>query len=511
MDRRFTLFAILVAAIFVANQIIYSFFFAPPPVVEADAKKVALAKAEPGKAKGDAAAGDKAVAEKPQANSAEGEAKDNRAEPRLDAAPDKPAADEDTEPAIAPQWVTLGSADPQDPYRMLVTLTNRGAAVERLELSSPRYRELEDRSGYLAHLAPDDGPGGRGAVARIVGAGTPAALAGMRAGDVILMLGDKKVGSALELEQLLKETEPFQAIKVGIERDGAAQDLTATLGRRPLEVIRPEFDSKPVDLVRPDKHDPFSFLLTIQQIDDQTIPPESVELAGLNLYGSEWEVAAASQDSVTFKKRVPKWGLEIEKTYQLEKVPADQMANPDFPAYHIWLDVKVLNTGGPVRQVAYRLEGPTGLPIEGAWYANKVSQGSMFSAAGLRDIIARFQGGKTTQVTPAEIVAPDFKGGWVDSPLYYSAVDAQYFASAVIPQKPKPGDVLFAKVEPIRVGAIPEEKGNLKLLNVSFRLDSTTQELAPNGDPLAHRFQIFAGPKRPVCSNTTSRRARMSR
>ena len=63
---------------------------------------------------------------------------------------------------------------------MLVTLTNRGAAVERLELSSPRYRELEDRSGYLGTWHPRTGRGGRGAVARVVGAGTPAALAGTR-------------------------------------------------------------------------------------------------------------------------------------------------------------------------------------------------------------------------------------------------------------------------------------------------------------------------------------------
>lgn len=496
MDRRFTLFAILVAAIFVANQIIYSFFFAPPPVVEGDAKKVALAKEAPGKAE--------PGKEKPKnPEPAKAAPDDKREEPRIAAAPDKPAdaaeaaPPADTEPAIAPQWITLGSADPQDPYRMLVTLTNRGAAVERLELSSPRYRELEDRSGYLGHLAPDDATGGRGAVARVVGAGTPAALAGMRAGDVISAVGEKKVASALELVQVLKETEPFQEVTLAIAREGAPLALTATLGRRPLEVIRPEFESKPVDLVRPNQHDPFSFLFTILQIDDQTIAPEAVELAGANLFGSEWEIVAARQDAVTFKKRLPKWGLEVEKSYQLEQVPADQLANPDFPAYHLWLDVKVTNVGGQAHQVAYRLQGPSGLPTEGAWYANKVSQGSMFSAAGLRDIITRFEGGATTQVTPAEIVAPEFKGGWVDSPLNYIAVDAQYFASALIPQKPKPTDVLFAKVEPIRVGEIPAEKGNLKLLDVSFRLDSTTTELAPGGDPLAHRFQIFAGPKRP--------------
>ena len=59
------------------------------------------------------------------------------------------------EPEVPEQWVTLGSADENDPYRMLVTLSNRGAAVARIELSSPRYRDIDDRSGYLGHLVMD--------------------------------------------------------------------------------------------------------------------------------------------------------------------------------------------------------------------------------------------------------------------------------------------------------------------------------------------------------------------
>ena len=54
------------------------------------------------------------------------------------------------EPEVPEQWVTLGSADENDPYRMLVTLTNRGAAVARIELSSPRlprHRQPQRLSG----------------------------------------------------------------------------------------------------------------------------------------------------------------------------------------------------------------------------------------------------------------------------------------------------------------------------------------------------------------------------
>ena len=76
-------------------------------------------------AAGKPAAG-KATAEKPAAGNAAEKA----------AAP--------AEPPVAEQWVTLGSADPADPYRMLVTLTNRGAAVVRIEANSDRYRAIDD-------------------------------------------------------------------------------------------------------------------------------------------------------------------------------------------------------------------------------------------------------------------------------------------------------------------------------------------------------------------------------
>jgi YidC/Oxa1 family membrane protein insertase len=502
VDKRFTLFAILVAAIFVANQIIYSLIFPPPPR-QAVAKKDQAAKVEQAQdAKGKPA--DKPngkLADKPpvpQADQNDGPPVQPAAEAPAVAADDAPKdADAATEqpPAVPPQWVTLGSANPADPYRMLVTLTNRGAAVERLELSSPRYRDLEDRSGYLGHLSPNDAPNRGGARVRVVGAGTPAALAGLRVDDVITAVGDERVASAIELVEALKATDPYHEIKISVQRDGAAKELTAKLGRRPLEVMRPEFESKHVEVVQAKNHDPFSFLMTLHQFDEKKLKDDNAEIEGVDLVSSEWEVASATQEAVSFRKRLPKLGLEVLKTYQLQKVPPDQLADPDYPAYHLWLEVKIVNVGQQPHRVAYRLDGPTGLPIEGAWYASKVSFG--WSGAGLRDIMTQFEGGKPTQVTQSELVDPDKHLGWPDSALDYIAVDAQYFAAAAIPQKSKPTDVLFANVKPTRVGAIPPEKADLKLLNISFSLESIAAELAPGAEPLAHRYQIFAGPKRP--------------
>ena len=56
-------------------------------------------------------------------------------------------------PKCPEQWVTLGSASDTGPYRMLVTLASRGAALARVELS--RYYDIDDRSGYLGHLTTD--------------------------------------------------------------------------------------------------------------------------------------------------------------------------------------------------------------------------------------------------------------------------------------------------------------------------------------------------------------------
>ena len=67
--------------------------------------------------------------------------------------PAKPAGPEAKVPVA---WVALGSADEASPYRMLATFCNRGAALARIELSSRRYHDLDDRSGYLGHVVMEE-------------------------------------------------------------------------------------------------------------------------------------------------------------------------------------------------------------------------------------------------------------------------------------------------------------------------------------------------------------------
>lgn len=134
-------------------------------------------------------------------------------------AADQPDAEPiEEEPDAAPQRVALGSLTADGEYRMLATLSNTGAAVERIELSSPDFRDLDDRSGYLGELGLVKAADGAGAKVTVVGPGTPAAEAGLQVGDVIttvsipklhgLHKGGWQINSAAALNTLLADTKP---------------------------------------------------------------------------------------------------------------------------------------------------------------------------------------------------------------------------------------------------------------------------------------------------------------
>jgi YidC/Oxa1 family membrane protein insertase len=469
--------------IVVANQLIFSWLFPAPAEPAKPPAKVA--KAQPAK-KAEAA---KADAAKP----------DDKAKASPES-PDKPAAEvraaeeekADAAPAIGPQRGTLGSLDTASPYRMLVSWSNRGAVIERVELNSPGYRDLERRSGYLGYLAPTDAPHKAGALVRVVGPGSPAAAAGLQVDDVITQFGAQKVATAADLVAALATSEPNQQVDILVTRQGAAKKLSAQLVRQPLAVIAAEDRGTPVEVLEAHNHDPLSFLLTISQYDERQVGDSDSELGGVELYHSEWEVVSSNESMVRFKKALPKLGLEVTKTYQLDLVPAEQAADTNYPAYSLMLDVAVTNVGDAPHTVAYRLQGPTGLPIEGAWYASKISR--TWSGAGLRDIVARFRGGSPTQVSSLELSKPDFKQIWKTVPLDYVAVDGQYFAAAMIPQKADPNDEWFSEVQPLRAGEPNDDK---RLTNVTFQLESVDKELAAGNGTLVHQYQVFIGPKRP--------------
>jgi YidC/Oxa1 family membrane protein insertase len=411
------------------------------------------------------------------------------------------AAGADAEIAAAPSGPrvrrTLGSLDAASPARMLVTLTSRGAAIERIELADEQFHDQDDRSGYLGHLAVETVP--QGCRIGIVGPGTPAARAGLLAGDVIVRIADAAVADVRSLGEILAATKPRQRVTIGVLRDGGEKTVEAVLERRPLEVIRPEFRGQPVADPDGDRHDPLSFRLSLESRDGRKRPEPFAEIPGHELADVDWQSdATADGAGVRFTRPLP-GGLTAVKEYRL--VPA---AEGEDAGYRLSLTVELraaeaAGDAGPAREsiVTYAIDGPTGLPTEGWWYAQRVARD--WSNLAVRDVAMRFDGEPTTLVSGLKIAdqkldhpASAVRAG---KPLSFAGVDALYFASALIPAGTGPDAPALAEVRPLAVGE-PPAAAKKKLVDVTPRLVSKEISLAP-GAGVSHRYEIFAGPKKP--------------
>ena len=528
---RYVLFVVFSFGILAIN-----IYFNPPKPKVADEKQPAKEmgdqpRLEDGEnepeAEAAAPAGDELPADHPELPEPEGPAQEPEA-------PEGPEVERELRVPPTPRLVTLGSLDPDSRYGGLATVTNLGAALVRFELNSPRFHDLEDRSGYaghlgldeIGHLAPDEMASRiklPGCPVDVVGPGTPADRAGLKRGDLITSVDGKTITGFRSLRQALKKTKPGHQLEVTVDRQGEPLSLSVTLGHRPLEVVRPE------------KDDPLSFLLTLRQVDGQVLddllkedqePEEEeeeeeeeedgkkkktrvdkerddsigLELEGLDLRTGAWDIedegqfdAPGPHSSVTFFRELPELGLKISKTYRLIEVPEKEREDANAKAYHLVFDVKIENIGQKAREVAYQLDGPTGLPTEGKWYARKIGRG--WGAVGLRDVVVSWERQVPSLVGCRKIADDDWGTEWREQSLTYIGVDAQYFSAVIIPQKENPEDIWFAESQPLRVGAV--DKDWKTITNTSCRLTSKVHTLEPGGGTLKHDFTIFAGPKKP--------------
>ncbi len=482
MERRFLLFLVLSFGVMAVWQILN-----PPPKKPIDPALPAngqAAEEKPGEAAADA--------EKPAADGAA--AKDGE-----DA--DDAALNANAEIDLPEEYVTLGSIDEASGFRMGVTLTNHGAAVRRIELASPRFQDLHDRRGYLGQLELKEADG------LIVGAivpGSPAAAAGLQAGDRLLEAGGDKptaVTTRDEFNKVLDGVRPNQSFTLVVERAGQRQTLTAKLQRRPLELIRPESENVALRTgkVPDDFKSPPSFLMTLAELDDQKIAADK-PIPGVDLENANWRRVESDDpkdgsESVAFERRLADSGLVVTKRYTLRKAPEQEADGETLPAYDLTVEITLKNDGDAKRDVAYRLDGPNGLPIEGWWYATKI--GRNWGGVGLRDVIGRYYGADPTQQGAATIAAGDaapFQGPG----LAYMGVDAQYFCVALVPnvEQPEQSDWI-TQVRSVVAGTPPDlTKGEGRFANVTAQFFSKRCDLEP-GESISHSYTVFAGPKRP--------------
>jgi hypothetical protein len=347
VERRYAQFIAISLAIVLAGQLLQLWLF-PKPVRDRQAAEI----------------GEAAVLNQAE-NAGEGSAKPAASASTASRDADLlPATGEDG-PAAKRQHYTLGSLDPNGPAGMLVTLTSRGAAVERIELASESFHDQDDRSGYIGHLAVEAVDGG--CRIGVVGPGTPAERSGLRTGDIITQVGSTATPNPRALHDTLSATQPRSSVAVAIRRDGQTITRDVALERRPLEVVRPEYRTQPVVDAEAEPCDPLSFRLSLETRDGGKRAEPLLEIPGQELADRDWQAEAAADGSkVRFTRRLPA-GLTVAKEYRLVASPPDdggRVGGANGPAQRLELVVELTGGERPTR-VAYALDGPTGLPTEG--------------------------------------------------------------------------------------------------------------------------------------------------
>lgn len=280
--------------------------------------------------------------------------------------------------------------------------------------------------------------------------------------------------------------------------------------------------------IRKVNSEPASFLTTLGSIDGEKIaawsPSEADirsnaarstlldnELAGVSLRNGFWNyVAEESSDSVAvFEKILLERRLKVTKKYELvqrsdEDADAKNNRGSDSQdaglwngrAYHLKLSFQVQNFDPNVeRVVSCLLDGPTGLPLEGAWFASGRKTGPKMGSYGLRDVIVSINNRKTFDVISCLNIAQGKATQQSDEiKIDFLGVDGQYFQCTAIPSASS-AEERFAYA-PIRVGSRVVE--HMNFTDVSYRMKSSDQKLARYGQPgdsYTHEFTVFVGPK----------------
>jgi WD40 repeat protein len=131
---------------------------------------------------------------------------------------------------------------PADQAGRLSELSQKDGRV-RFPFLGLRARDL----GLLERTDPASGPG-RGALVTRVLAASPAALAGLRAGDIILRADEQEVNGEDQLAAYLASRTAGATVSLSFLRAGLAQSARATLAERPPHLWEP--DGKQVQQLR---------------------------------------------------------------------------------------------------------------------------------------------------------------------------------------------------------------------------------------------------------------------
>ena len=126
--------------------------------------------------------------------------------------------------------------------------TSSGASIEGIGFAIP----IDDVSGMIAELIENgyvsspyiginisNRTDGFGVYVESVEPNTPAAKSGLKAGDIIVGLGDHDIHSLTELDKALRNFEPYQTTSISVYRSRSVLELSITLGEKNQASTKP--------------------------------------------------------------------------------------------------------------------------------------------------------------------------------------------------------------------------------------------------------------------------------
>jgi len=343
------------------------------------------------------------------------------------------------EPPLA--FSSIGSMKAEDGYQLLVTLSNHGAGIHRIELVEQRepgkfkYRSIAHKGSYLGFLALEERSQAKvpakvlnlvtpekvadelakepkveadqtprtGLKIQIVPTGSPvesaickdnAVTGGLNVGDYLTKVDGQPILIGFDVERLLENRKPGTSVDVEVIRGESGSKplvFAVTLAEQPLDVVRVE-DDVPSEAVEGNQLRE-SLLTTLAKIDNLEITPGFRALPGLEqtLEGN-WDskpIEVENGQGIEFTLPLQsmlvqagsKANLELVKRYKLLKTSSQQKFQ-----YHLDVETLVRNLDDVEHTISFRQEGTNGLSLEAWWYAIKLSP-DFFNPAGARDVV----------------------------------------------------------------------------------------------------------------------------
>ena len=234
------------------------------------------------------------------------------------------------------------------------------------------------------------------------------------------------------------------------------------------------------------------------------------------------EDQSGDEVAIRYQTTLADEGLAITKTYRLKK-----------SSYTLGLEIEITNRGDGSFPVTYRLGGPRGFVLEGAWYATKQREAAIAAGTGTdlkRDSVAaatlvkgmetilklaeagtiqrkawtlpssafdRFDDNHDGSLSGDEVPAAAYhlaggKNRYSEQPVRLAGVDSQFFCALVIVPSPRNVDERWdAVTTPILVN---RDRRYPDRSDVSVELESKSFDLAA-GDSLRHSYSVYAGPR----------------